>query len=784
MQILAGTVVKAGFGTATAMPGMDFETRSAAGYEWSEAEQKWKSPPGAAKGKKGLEVCGRRVYIKHPTFGILSLAYDLLDGAGLRYWYPNETTFKLPADVTVNQLEAYAIAVPHAHPWALLIYVAKGGVIEAWNAGFEFDVWNEAAAVWWNWPALLLEQTRCAAAKARAHAMPGKLEKFGDVANLSIKKDKGGKAQLDRFSKPRDPTKKDKRIWVQPHEDPANFAKLLSYNGVDVLTEAEASLRTPDLSPDELSFWMVDQRVNLRGIQVDERGLDNCIEIVRQTYEKYNTELSTLTGGAVKAASELDDIKDWLAARGIRTAKGAPVTSLAEEALDELLADMKKHGNTGAEYRVLQIRQLLGSASIKKLYAFRNQSHLGRLYDLYIFFGARTGRWTGVGPQPQNLPSGLFHSLAEVEAALAVIAHRSMELLEYHYPGHGPLEIIASVLRGLLIAAPGHELICSDYTAIEGVVTAALAGEQWRLDIFHTHGLIYEASAAAIAKVPFDDFVKHRLDTGGIATWEHGKLMGIEGGKHHPLRKKLGKFAELGSGFGGGWRAWVNFGADEFLSEQEMKDGVKAWRKASPNVEEFWGGQTRGRYRNAKPDPYGLEGAAIMAVSPMYRGRGFSPAKRPDIVYQMSVEDDILYCRTPSGGFLTYHRPRLEPSTREWAQPWEVQLSYEGENKNPKMGPLGWVRMSLYGGKQCENIVQKEARYIHATGLRNLDRANYRPVIHSHDEPCGEVPIGFGSIVDFEAHMTRIAHTPGSFCYGWPIKAKGGWRGPRYGKFD
>jgi DNA polymerase len=126
----------------------------------------------------------------------------------------------------------------------------------------------------------------------------------------------------------------------------------------------------------------------------------------------------------------------------------------------------------------------------------------------------------------------------------------------------------------------------------------------------------------------------------------------------------------------------------------------------------------------------------------------------------------------PSGGYLTYHRPRLSPAKQSWRPPWEESISYEGDNKNPKMGPIGWIRMDLYGGKQMENIVQKEARAIHADGLVNLDRAGYRPVLHSHDEPCGE------------AHMTRIARTPGTFCYGWPIKAKGGWRGPRYGKFE
>lgn len=771
-MLLSGQVFRAGYGTTIVLPGFDWETASEAGFQWDATKRKWIAPTGAAKNKKGLEVVGRRNYIKHPSFRILTLAYDLYDGRGLRYWYPNQHT--LPLTVLSDRSNQWA------HPWELIAYIESGGLIKAWNSGFEFDVWNEYCVPTWGYPPLPLEQTRCSMAESRAHAGPGKLGKFGEVFKLNIQKDKEGERLLDKFSVPQNPTKKQPSLWIHPHEDPADFARLLSYNGTDVLSEGEASLRTPDLPPDELQFWLVDQRVNLRGIQVDVVAMENCIAVVEQAYEKYNAELRALTNHAVDAASETKELGKWLAARGVHMYK------MDEEHVTEMLERMRKDGATqSVEYRVLELRQLLASASIKKLYAFKHQNHLGRLYDLYTFFGARTGRWTGNGPQPQNLPTGLFHSLEEVEKALAVISHRCLELVEYHYPGNSALEVIASCLRGLLIAAPGYEFICSDYTAIEGVITAALAGEDWRLEVFRTHGMIYEASAAKIAKIPFDEFVKHRIDTGGVPTYVNGKLMHIEGGKHHPLRKRLGKFAELGSGFGGWIPAWCNFGADEFLTKDEIKQSLLAWRGDSPFVCEMWGGQSRGRFRDAYPELYGLEGAAIAALQ--YPGRAFSPNIKGDgkhVVYQMSVEDDILYCRVPSGGYLTYHRPRLEPSTREWAAPWELSWSYEGENKNPKMGPIGWVRMSNYGGKQTENIVQKEGRFIHATGLVNLDRAGYRPVLHSHDEPCGEVPIGWGTIEGFEECMVRIAHTPGSFCYGWPIKATGGWRKPRYGKFD
>lgn len=763
--LLAGQQIRIGHGVTTALAGMDFETKSEAGYQWDEAQNCWVTPTGAADKSYGLEVVGRRNYILHSTFGVLSLCYDLLDGKGLRTWYPSART---------QHLSAADRADPWAAPWELVDHVAAGKLVSAWYSGFEFDVWNLYCVPTWGWPELKLEQTRCDMAKARAHAGPGKLEKFGAAFRLTIQKDKDGKRLLDKFSVPRDPTKSNPNTWIHPHEDPADFAKLLSYNGTDVLSEAEASLRCPDLSPEELHIWMVDQRVNARGIQVDVIALENCIAIVKQAYEKYNAELYALTGGAVKEASELPALKKWLNALGVQ------VGSLTKDLID----DWVKKLPPGPARRALEIRQALGSASIKKLFAFKHQNHLGRLYDLYSYFAARTGRWTGNGPQPQNLPSGLFDSLAKVERALAVISHRVLELVEYEYPGHTALEVIGSVLRGLLIAAPGHDLICSDYTGIENVVAAGLSGEEWVLEVYRTHGLMYEATAAKIAKIPFQEFIDHRVKTGGVAKYDHvsRKLVEIEGGKHHPLRKKLGKFGVLGSQFGGWIGAWKGFGADEYLNDEEIKEAILAWREANPNIVELWGGQSRGAFRDKYPQLYGLEGAAIAAVQ--YPGKPFSPATNPNITYQMDAERDVLYCRVPSGGYLTYHRPRLEGSTRDWAPPWEVALSYEGENKNPKMGAVGWIRMFLYGGKQFENIVQKEARAIFANGLAGLDAAGYRPILHSHDEPCGEVPKGWGTIEEFETIMCRIAHTPGSFCYGWPIKAKGGWRGPRYGKFE
>ena len=419
--------------------------------------------------------------------------------------------------------------------------------------------------------------------------------------------------------------------------------------------------------------------------------------------------------------------------------------------------------------RVLEIRASLGAASVKKLSAIdRRLSTDSRLRDLFAFCGAdRTARWAGRGPQPQNLPNSgpewaqcgkcgkiqgdTLHckvcgatpgdpqewSVEAVEGALADIATRDLAHVELIWGD--AIAVVAGCLRGLFSAAPGGDLICSDFSAIEAVVLAELTGEPWRMEVFRTHGKIYEASAAKITGVPFEEFMRHKKETG----------------QHHPLRKKIGKFAELASGYQGGLGAWKAFGADEYLSDDEIKENVKAWREASPNIVNFW---------------YGLENCAVAAVqSPgqIYTYRG--------ITY--GVVKDILYCKLLSGRLLSYHRPRLHPDTLPWGKQ-VLKLTYEGWNSDYKKGPTGWMRLDTYGGKLCENVVQATARDILAHAMLNLDKAGYPIVLHVHDEVVAEVAEGTGNVEEFE----RIMATMPAWCANWPIRAAGGWRGKRYRK--
>lgn len=725
---------------------LDFETYSEAGFLWDEATSKWAAPTGAGSKRKGLPTVGARAYIEHPTFEVLTLSYNLFDGQGVRRWRPGE-----PA------------------PAPLFFAVQRGGLVAGWNsAGFEYKAWNLHLVPRFGWPPLPLEQVRDTMADARAWALPGALAKAAEVLGTAQQKDKDGKRLLDKFSIPRNPTKANPSRRIRPEDDPEDFERLRAYCDQDVLTESAIAALVPPLSSGELEVWQTDRRINDRGVCVDQAGIACCIEIIEQAHEQYNVELRVVTGGAVEQASQLARLVEWCNAQGVAA------TSLDEERLAELLAgELPPHVR-----RALEIRAAIGSAAVKKTYAMRNMlGGDGRLHDLYHYHAARTGRVTGDGPQPTNMPNsagvyavecegcgewygehrqdcphcGTSRDLAHrtewcaeaAESALRAIYTCSLGWIE-HVWGDA-MRVVCDCLRALFVAIFGHDLICSDYSAIEAAVLAELAGEEWRREVFRTHGKIYEMSGAKVMGLTLEEVLEYKKATGN----------------HHPCRKK-GKINELALGYQGWVGALKAFGAPG--TDDELKADVLAWREASPAIVEFWGGQQRG-YR---PELYGVEGAFIYACqNPGAEAwvRGLRLQKRGNAVY----------LRLLSGRELTYHNPVLSPSSRRAGT---LSISYEGNNTNPKNGPVGWIRMETWGGRLVENIVQATARDIQWHGIIALERAGYPIVLHVYDENVAEVPEGFGSVEEFE----RIMSTMPEWAAGWPVVARGGWRGRRYRK--
>jgi len=733
---------KIAFGYHVVIASMDFETYSEAGYQFDEKEQKFTSLDNSRW--SGLKAIGTPAYSEHKSTEILSLAYNLKDGEGVKLWTPKSNP-----------------------PIELFKYIENGGLIEAWNSAFEYYIWLNVCQKRMGWPGLPLNQTRDAMAKAHAFSLPGALDKVGKILKSDIQKDSDGDRLLKKFSMPIAPKKNNNnklREYLTDDKNSEDAKKLYTYNITDINTEDSISMMIPDLTKSELELWLVDQKINFRGVQIDVKSVKHCMNVINEAKYKYTTQLIEITNGEVPTVGSTDKFKDWIQKQGVE------IESMQAKVVEKTLERSDLPENV---IKVLKIRQYLASSAALKVFSiYMYLSKDDRLRNLYVYHGAgRTGRFTGRGPNPLNLAKsgpnvvvcdeskgcGKHYSSENSECpwcgksvsnnvtwnaksaddVLEIIKTEHLETIE-HYFGD-VFTAVAGCLRGLFIAKKGYDLISSDYSSIEAVILAFLSGEQWRMKVFNSHGKIYEMSGAKITKVPFDEIISYKSETG----------------KHHYARA-LGKVGELAAGFGGGINSWKKSGAAKYFdSDDDLLRAVKQWRLESPMIPKLW---------------TGLESNAIKAVQ--FPGDTFSYR---GIKY--CTKEDVLYCRLLSGRKIAYQSPVLHDYYKPWGDK-SVRLTYMGWNSGSNQGKKGWVRLTTWGGKLVENVCQSIARDILAETLKRLEQRDYPTVMHVYDEIICEVLKGFGSIQELEEIMEIMP----DWCKDWPIKACDGWRGDRYRK--
>lgn len=531
-------------------------------------------------------------------------------------------------------------------------------------------------------------QWECTAVKASMLGLPLNLDGVSKALKLSQEKDSEGKNLIRYFSLPCKATKANGgRTRNLPEHAPEKWERFKEYCVQDVVVEQEIRKKISFFSipVTEKALYDLDQQINDKGIKLDLQFIKNAVGIDKL----YNTHLMKEAVELTKLENpkSVTQLKEWLMQE-----TGEEVASLNKESIPILL----KSTESETVKRMLQIRQEISKTSIKKYTAMQNAiCKDGRFRGLLQFYGAnRTGRWAGRLVQVQNLPK---NDLPDLDLARKLIAENDGETFEllYNVP-----EVLSQLVRTAFIAKEDHRFIIADFSAIEARVIAWLAGEKWRLDVFATHGKIYEASAAQMFKVPITDITKGS-----------------------PLRQK-GKVSELALGYQGGPNALIKMGALKMgLTEEELPALVKMWRNANKKIVALWDV---------------VNEAAIEAM----RTGNKIPVFKGITIY---TDKNILFIELPSKRKLSYLRPKLKNTT------YGDSIVYEGMDQTTKK----WSFIDTYGGKLIENIVQAIARDLLAHAMLELDAAGYDIVMHVHDEVICEMPFGKGSIEEVNEIMGK-----------------------------
>ena len=621
-----------------------------------------------------LIKCGVYAYADSPAFEVLLFAYSF-DGGETRV-------------IDLAQGEELPGEVAEA--------VFDGSVVKtAFNANFERTCLSKYFGRY-----LPPDSWHCSAVQAAVLALPRSLEDVGAVLGLDERKMKEGKELIRYFCVPCKPTKANGgRRRNLPCHAPEKWELFKAYcmRDVDVEKAIRGKLCKFPIPEGEMELYRLDQRINDRGVLVDMGLVRQAVKCECLHKEVVTRRAYELTG--LENPNSVAQLKGWLGENGVEA------ESLSKKAVAEMIEE-----SDGEVEELLRLRLLMAKTSVKKYEAMeRSVCSDGRVHGLLQFYGAnRTGRWAGRLVQVQNLPQ---NHIEDLELARRLVREGRFEDVEMLYDSTP--KVLSELIRTAFVPEPGCRFVVADFSAIEARVLAWLAGERWRLEVFSSHGKIYEASASAMFHVPIEEVTKGS-----------------------PLRQK-GKIAELGLGYGGAAGALVSMGAlDMGLSEDDLPPLVAAWRRANPHITQFW---------------WDVDKAAVEAVTK----RTGTRAGRITFEYRSG----ILFVMLPSGRKLAYVKPRMAVNKfgREG-------LTYEGILENKK-----WGRIETYGPKLVENIVQGTARDLLAEAMLRVERKGYPIVMHCHDEIIAEVPEGMGSVEE----MCEVMAVRPSWAEGLPLRADG-----------
>jgi len=573
------------------------------------------------------------------------------------------------------------------------------GQIRAHNAAFE-------RLIFWhvlNMP-IPLEQFYCTAAQARANCAPGSLEDVGRFAGTEMRKDHRGNALV-------------RACCIPPYRDDL-IPELIEYCEQDVRTMRAVSKAMRDLTDEELEDYHANERINDRGVLVDQRLCRAAVKYAADELQEIETTVKTVTNGEITTVRS-PRMRLWVQER-----LGPEARKLMERD-DKFSIDKTVRANLLAiddpeevppdVREVIQCADDLWASSVAKFNRLDNLACAdGRVRGAFVFAGgSATGRASSYGAQVHNFtrkcaddPEAVRHSMVRGHAIVP----------EY---GRRVTDVLRGMLRPALIPEKGKQFVVADWSAIEGRVNPWLSGRgEDKLQAFRDRLDPYIVNAAATFRVKYEEVNKSQ--------------------------RQVGKVQELACGFGGGIGAFAAMGRVYGLSlpEEEARRMVDAWRRANPWSVPFWSD---------------LEVAYIRALR--NPGKIFEAGK-----IKYLADKQHLWYALPSGRVLCYPNARFEE---------DGSITYSKASWKPAADAKEWPRGRLWRGLACENVTQATAHDLLREALRRLPDV----VLHVHDE----IVLESDRPEEAKALLEEVMTTPPAWAEGLPLEVEATIMG-RYGK--
>jgi len=652
-----------------------------------------------------LKRAGPVVYAEDPSTEIICAAFKVMGQGQVYRWEPIAHGDDFPAELRAFADDRNAIFLAH-------------------NAGFEQSIWNHIVSPRYNVRRLPPGRWDDTQAWALHKGLPGALDKAAKAMGLSEQKDKSGKRLLDKLSKPRKRLKGETEAqWrAYPFRQHTDDLKALGdYCVQDVLTEEALAQAVGPLPDDERQIWLLDQKINQRGVAIDLEAVSAARDVMKQVQRRICDEVGHLTNGRVTTVNQTERMSEWVKER-----VGKAPADWTAETVEKVIANGWLRQNHPEVHRLFQLRQAGSKASTAKLEAMASAACSdGRARYLLQYQGAAsTGRWSGRLIQPQNLPRGTIK--ASGQALIDAIKTRDLDFIELMYGD--PAEVVSSALRAMLIAGRGRDIAAADFAAIEARVVLALAQQTDKVALLRDGHDIYCDMATEIFGYKVEDKTTH------------------------PDERQVGKAAVLGLGFGCGAETFqAKFCPDRPLAMCDTV--VQTYRYSwAPRVKDLW------------------EEVNAAAV-----GACFNNERREVAGLTFEMEGKWLTMRLPSGRKLYYRDAYCDMRSMPWDKDdRRLSLFFFAF----KYGQ--WRKVAAYGGLLVENAVQAIARDIMANAMVAADARNIPVILTVHDEVAAEPRTGSLTTTEFEKILVScqpdwVSHM------GIPLAAEA-WIGKRYQK--